>query len=145
MFRRLDRGLLCCNDSVSFCDIDHDMVPEAVVDDAEKIASEFGYKKIPIYCDERLDEDLNELDYAWDRTTGRINRGENLAFKIKEIKAGEQDWSLEYDSVEKLEDSFFKTLPQVEIPDIMMHMGDRTNMWNAFTHIKSRYIKKEKP
>ena len=70
IFRRLDRGLLCCNDSVSFCDIDHDMVPEAVVDDAEKIASEFGYKKIPIYCDERLDEVLNELDYAWDRTTG---------------------------------------------------------------------------
>lgn len=44
---------------------------EAVVDDAEKIAAEFGYKKIPIYCDERLDEVLNELDYAWDRTTGR--------------------------------------------------------------------------
>jgi hypothetical protein len=26
-----------------------------------------------------------------------------------------------------------------------MFMGDRTGMWGAFTHVKSRYIKKKKP
>lgn len=145
MFHRLDKGLLCCNDSVTYCDVDHDMVAESVVDDVEKIAEKFGYNKIPVYCDERLDEVLDELDRAWDRTTGRINRGENQAFKIKNTKSGQQDWSLGYDGVEKLEDSFFKTLPQMEIPDIMMHMGDRTNMWDMFTHIKSRYNLKRKP
>jgi hypothetical protein len=134
MYHRLDKNLLCCNDSVTYCDVDHDLVAESVVDDAKKIANEFGYKKIPVYCDERLDEVLDELDRAWERTTSRINRGENQSFKIKETKSGEQDWSLGYDGVEKLEDSFFKTLPQVEIPDIMMHMGDRTNMWDVFTH-----------
>ncbi len=76
---------------------------------AEKIANQFGYKKIPVYCDDHLDEVLDELDRAWDKTTNRINRGENPSFKIKETKSGEQDWSLGYDSVEKLEDSFFKT------------------------------------
>lgn len=145
MYHRLDKNLLCCNDSVTYCDVDHDLVTESVVDDAEKIANEFGYKKIPVYCDERLDEVLDELDRAWERTTSRINRGENQSFKIKETKSGEQDWSLGYDGVEKLEDSFFKKLPQVEIPDIMMHMGDRTNMWDVFTHMKSRYNVKTKP
>lgn len=145
MYRRLDKGLLCCNDSVSYCDIDHDLVSESLVDDAEKIATEFGYLKIPIYCDQRLDDAVNELNSAWDKTTGRIRRGENLAFNIKETKSGEQDWSLSYDSVEKLDDSFFKTLPQVEIPDIMMHMGDRTDMWSVFTHMKTRYNVKVKP
>lgn len=53
MYRRLDKGLLCCNNSVSYCDIDHDLVSEEVIDDAEKIANEFGYLKIPIYCDQR--------------------------------------------------------------------------------------------
>ena len=145
MYRRLDKGLLCCNDSVTYCDIDHDLVSEDVVDNVEKIANEFGYKKIPIYCDQRLDDVLQELDRAWTRTTGRITRGENLAFKIKETKSGEQDWSLSYDASEKLDDNFFSTVPQVEIPDIMMHMGDLTDMWGAFTHMKTRYNHKTKP
>ena len=45
MYRRLDKGLLCCNDSVTYCDIDHDLVNENVVDNVEEIANEFGYKK----------------------------------------------------------------------------------------------------
>ena len=69
MYHCLDKGLLSCNESVSYCDIDHDLVSEAVVDDVEKIAIEFGYPKIPIYCDKRLDDALTELDEAWDRTT----------------------------------------------------------------------------
>jgi hypothetical protein len=65
------------------------------------------------------------LDATWDRTTKRINGGENSAFNIKEMKTGEQDWSLGYDSLDKLDDAFFRTLSQVEIPNIMMYIGDR--------------------
>ena len=145
MYRRLDKGLLCCNESVSYCDIDHDLVSDAVVDNVEKIAIEFGYSKIPIYCDQRLDEALTELDDAWDKTTKRISLGENTGFLIKEIKPGEYDWTLTYDSSEHLDDSFFKTLPQVEIADIVMYIGDRTQMWNSFSHMKTRYTKRKKP
>ncbi|TXL02195.1 transposase, partial [Methylococcaceae bacterium CS1] len=122
MYRRLDKGLLCCNESVSYCDIDHDLISDALVDDVEKIANEFGYPKIPIYCDERLDAALMTLDSTWNRTTKRISDGENLAFNIKEMKTGEQqDWSLGYDSLNKLDDAFFRRLSQVEIPSIMMY------------------------
>lgn len=145
MYRRLDKGLLCCNESVSYCDIDHDLINDALVDDVEKIANEFGYPKIPIYCDERLDIALTTLDTTWDRTTKRITGGENTAFKIKETKTGEQDWSLDYDSLDKLDDAFFRTLSQVEIPNIMMYIGDRIDMWRSFTHMKSRYNKKKTP
>ena len=145
MYRRLDKGLLCCNESVSYCDIDHDLISDALVDDVEKIANEFGYPKIPVYCDERLDAALMTLDATWDRTTKRINGGENSAFNIKEMKTGEQDWSLGYDSLDKLDDAFFRTLSQVEIPNIMMYIGDRIGMWRAFTHMKTRYNKKKTP
>lgn len=145
MYRRLDKGLLCCNDSVSYCDIDHDLINDAVVDDVEKIANEFGYPKIPVYCDERLDAALVALDTTWDKTTQRISGGENAAFNIKEMKTGEQDWSLSYDSLDKLDDAFFRTLTQVEIPNIMMYIGDRINMWRSFTHMKTRYNKKKTP
>jgi Tn3 transposase DDE domain len=145
MYRRLDKGLLCCNESVSYCDIDHDLVNDALVDDIEKIAEEFGHPKIPIYCEQRLDDALTMLDNAWDGTTKRINLGENAAFNIRENKAGEQDWSLGYDSKDSLDDAFFRTLSQVEIPDIMMHIGDRINMWQSFTHMRTRYNKRKKP
>ena len=145
MYRRLDKGLLCCNESVTYCDIDHDLISDSLVDDVEKIANEFGYPKIPVYCDERLDAALMTLDATWDRTTKRISGGENSAFNIKEMKMGEQDWSLGYDSLDKLDDAFFRTLSQVEIPNIMMYIGDRIGMWRSFTHMKTRYNKKKTP
>ncbi|CDZ79355.1 Transposase, TnpA family [Legionella massiliensis] len=146
MYRRLEKGLLCCNESVSFCDIEHDLIDAAMVDDVEKIASEFGYSKIPVYCDERLDEALNELDTTWDKTTARIGNSENAAFNVREIKtSGKDDWSLNYDSLDKLDDAFFRTLTQVEIPDVMMYIGERINLWQSFTHMKTRYNKKKAP
>lgn len=110
MYRRLEKGLLCCNDSISYCDIDHDLISDAIVDDVEKIANEFGYAKIPVYCHARLDAALATLDAAWNKTTTRINEGKNPAFNIKEMSTGEQIWSLNYDSSDKLDDAFFRTL-----------------------------------
>ena len=145
MYRCLGKGLLCCNESVSYCDIDHDLVNDKVVDDVEKIALKFGYPKIPIYCDKRLDDAIKELDEAWDRTTKRISLGENAGLTIKETKVGEQEWTLIYDNSEPLENAFFKTLSQVEIADIMMYVGDYINMWDSFTHMRTRYTKRKKP
>lgn len=145
MYRQLDKGLLCCNESISYCDIDHDLIEDALVDDVEKIAKEFGYPKIPIYCDQRLDDALSMLDNTWDRTINRIKRGENEGFHIKQTKTGAQEWVLSYDSLDKLDDAFFKTLPQVGIADIMMHIGDKINMIDSFSHMRTRYNKRKKP
>jgi hypothetical protein len=37
IYHEIDRGRLYCNDSVSYCDIDVDLVDDALVDDAERI------------------------------------------------------------------------------------------------------------
>lgn len=145
MYRHLEQGQLCCNDSVSYCDIDHDLVDDHLVDDVEKIAAEFGYPRIPIFCDEHLDEMMNSLDETWDITTERLRLGQNTGFKIKETQTGEQDWSLRYDSKEELDDAFFKTVSQVELLDILMFVGDQADTWNTFTHMKHRYNKKKRP
>jgi len=145
MTDEIDRGRLYCNDSVSYCDIDTDLVDDALVDDVEKIAAEFGYPKIPIYCEQRLDEALKELNDAWERTTHNIRENNNPGFNVRETKTGQQHWSLLYDSVEKLDDAFFKNLPKVDIANIVMFIGDRIGMWSAFTHMKDRYTKRKKP
>ena len=145
MYHHLDRGRLCCNESVSYCDIDCDLVNNALVDNVEKIAAEFGYPKIPIYCDQRLDDAIKTLDEAWETTTENINKNNNPGFNIKVNKDGHKEWSLLYDSSEPLDDAFFKTLPKVEIADIIMFIGDRIGIWNGFTHMKDRYIKRHIP
>ncbi|CAO5682395.1 MAG: Tn3 family transposase ISPsy30 [Holosporales bacterium] len=144
MYRSLNNGLLCCNESVSYCDIDNDLVSDSVVDDVENIAKRFGFSKLPIYCDKRLDDALQELDAAWDKTISRINNNENKEFIITETKTDEKVWKLEYDTSKKLDDAFFKDLSQIEIADIVMYIGDKINIWESFTHMKSRYIKKKK-
>lgn len=145
VYHEIDRGRLYCNDSVSYCDIDTDLVDDALVDNVEQIAAEFGYPKIPIYCDKRLDEALKALNDAWERTTHNIRENNNPGFNVRETKTGQQHWSLLYDSVEKLDDAFFKKLPKVDIASIVMFIGDRVGMWNAFTHMKDRYTKRKKP
>lgn len=145
VYHRLGRGKLVCNDSVSYCDIEFDLVDDALVDNVEEIAHKFNYPKIPFYCKNRLDEILLELHYAWNNTVDNINSGRNHGFKFKEIKGGENEWSLLYDASEKLDDSFFKGLPKTSIANIMMFIGNITNMWGEFEHIKDRYVKKKKP
>ena len=93
-----------------------------------------------------FDEDIFALDKAWDVTTQNIQSGHNLGFNLKkENQHGQSEWSLLYDSSEKLDDAFFKTLSKVEIADVVMFIGDLINMWDGFSHIKGRYIKRIKP
>jgi len=145
IYHEIERGRLYCNDSLSYCDIDTDLVDDALVDAVDQIAADFGFPKIPIYCDQRLDDALQELNDAWIRTTGNILENNNPGFSLKEAKGGQPQWSLLYDSVETLDDAFFKNLPKVEIANIIMFIGDLIDMWSAFTHMKDRYTKRKKP
>ena len=143
MCHQLERGRLCCNESVSFTDIDHELVSVDVVENVDEIALKFGFHKIPIYCGQRLDQVLALLDEAWDRVPGNIQSGKNQGFKIKDAK--KKTWTLLYDASEKLEDAFFKKLPKVAVADVLGFMGSHSHFWNAFTHMKDRYTKKKKP
>lgn len=143
MCHQLERGRLCCNESVSYMDIDHDLVDMAIVENADEIALKFGFPKIPGYCEKRLDEALVLLDEVWNRATKNIQSGKNQGFKIKDVK--KNTWTLLYDTSEKLEDAFFKKLPKVAVADVLTFMGGNSHFWNAFTHMKDRYTKKKKP
>lgn len=145
MYHLIDRGKLCCNASVSYCDIDCDLVNDAIVDNVESIAFEFGYPKLPIYCEGRLEESLAALDQAWCRTTYNIRMGQNAGIHLKETAEGKFEWRLLYDSSEKLEDTFFKNLTKVDIADVVMFIGEKSDVWGCFTHLKDRYTKRKKP
>lgn len=142
MCHQLERGRLCCNESVSFTDIDHELVSVDVVENVDEISIRFGFHKIPIYCEQRLDQVLALLDEAWDRVPDNIQSGKNEGFKIKDAK--KKTWTLLYDASEKLEGAFFKKLPKVAVADVLTFMGGHSHFWGAFTHMKDRYTKKKK-
>lgn len=133
MYHQLDRGRLFCNDSVSYGDIDNDLIDDALVDDVEKIAAKFGYPKIPVYCDGRLDDAIKMLDDTWDKTVKNIRLELNTGLNLMETKDGKQLWSLLYDASDKLDDTFFKSLPKVEIANVVMFIGDLIGMWDSFS------------
>ena len=142
MYHHLDRGRLFCNDSVSYCDLECDLVPDEIVDDVEAIAKKFGYQKIPIYCDAHLDKMLDELDTAWDRTAEAISSGTNEGINIS-IENNIVTWSLLYDTSDELEDQYLSNLPKVEIPNLIKFIGDLVGMWSKFSHAKTRGLKRK--
>jgi TnpA family transposase len=143
----ITKGRLVCNDSLSYSDLDNDLVPDYLVDNAEEIATRFGYYKIPVYCDSRLDEALKDLDLAWTETNANIDNGINKGIEVTKNagQEGNTSWKLLYEAKQKLEDSFFSNLPKVEIADLFKFTADLIHLWGGFTHIKHRYIKRQKP
>jgi TnpA family transposase len=143
LYHHLDRGRIFCNDSVSYRDIDADLVPEDMLDKADKIAQQYGYHKIPIYCSTHLDQKLLELNNKWKAFTHNIKN--NKVITIITNKDGSLSWQLNYETSEKLDNSFYHNVSKSDIADILAFVNDTWNIFEGFTHIKGRYIKKIKP
>ena len=141
----LDRGRMFCNDSVTYRDIDCDLVSDEMVENVKEIAAKFGYHKIPIYCDQRLDDLLKELDDTWEEVTNNIQAGTNSGIKIDTDEEGKTTWRLTYDASSKLDDSFFRDVDKLDIADAFMFIDSKTNAFDKFEHIKARYVKRTKP
>lgn len=145
MFHHIDKGRLYCNDSISYKDFDLDLIPEENIEKSLEIAEKFGYYKIRNYCDQRLDDALEDLDKALIRTNANIKSGANKHIKISINEDGTRSWDLIYEAKEQISDRFFANLPKIEIADLFKFIGDKMNLWEGFNHIKPKYIKRQKP
>ena len=63
-------------------------MPDVLVDNAVEICEEYGYKKIPVYCDERLDQALTDLENAWIQTNKNIADGTNKSIELETDEKG---------------------------------------------------------
>ena len=121
------------------------LVADEMVDKADEIATKFGYQKIPIYCDERLDDLLTELDEAWEVVTNNIKTGTNTGIKVEISDNRTTTWQLNYDAGSKLDDSFFRNVNKLDIANMFTFIDNMTNAFDGFEHIKGRYVKRTKP
>ena len=130
---------------MSYCELEADLVDDALVDKADEIAGELGYDKIASYCDERLDVMLNALESAWQKTNSNIANGQNTGIKIEENDKGIKTWSLTYDADETIPTGFFDEAQQVDIADVFKLMGDKLDLWSKYLPLKDRYTKIKEP
>ena len=143
IYHHLYRGRVFCNDSVSYRDIDADLIPENMVEKALETVKQYGYTKIAIYCSEHLDQKLSELTHAWQNLYKNIDN--NKGINIIHMPDGSIEWQLNYDTSEKLDDVFFKNIPKLDVADIFIFIDSIMHIFEGFTHIKGRYLKRLKP
>lgn len=143
MARNIDYGRMFCHDSVSFADLEDDLVDDSWVDNMENLVKETGYTKLLDYCGSRLDDLADELNDAWIRTNQRIAENENTGLTITTDQQGETHWTLSDDGDENKASDFFNGLELRDIADAIKDMGDRITIWPTFQHKLFRYIKQK--
>jgi TnpA family transposase len=143
LFNALDAGTLSCPDSISYKSLYDDLVSDDIVDRADEIAKHYGYPKIPVYCDERLDELEKLLHDTWIMTNSNIENGHNTGIKLQpENKT--KPWILTYDANEsEYNEPFFDAIDKIEITELLAFISEKTGFLEAFTHIKPRYSKQK--
>ncbi len=141
IYNAFDSGTLFCPDSCSYKDLKDDLVSDKVVDNVEEITKQYGYDKIPIYCDEHLDYILNLNHEAWIRTNSNIDDGTNTGIHIEDGDSKE-NWTLSYEANEsEYKEKFFNSVDKIDITDLLLFISDKAKLWSKFTHIKPRFSK----
>lgn len=140
IYNAFDSGTLFCPDSHSYKNLKDDLVSDEVLDNIENIAEQYGYSKIPIYCDEHLDN-ISKLNHeAWIRTNNNINKGLNIGFNL--LNSDNSTWSLSYDTDNSTyKENFFSSVNKIDITDLLLTISDKASLWKKFTHIKPRFSK----
>jgi hypothetical protein len=84
MYYAIDVGTLFCSESISYKSLKDDLVSDDILETVEEMAKKYGYPKIPIYCDQRLDE-LEKLAHeTWLNTNENIASGKNTGIRIED-------------------------------------------------------------
>ena len=141
MYHAIDVGTLFCSESISYKSLKDDLVSDDILEVVEETAKKYGYPKIPIYCDQRLDE-LEKLAHeTWLNTNENIASGKNTGIRIED-EDSKKPWTLTYDAhEEEYQEPFFNGAQKIEIANLLTFIANKTDLWDQFKHIKPRYSK----
>jgi len=146
LFYALDNGRAYCNESVSFADLEDDLIDDSFVDKADEISEKLGYPGIADYCDGRLEALTTEVESCWTTTNQHIEDGQNESISIKKDEKDITTWSLTYPTqTDDDETVFFDSVQQSDIIDLLKLIGDILKIWPYFKPLKDYYAKNRMP
>lgn len=136
--KAINKGRIHCNESIRHKSLKADLIDDATWANKEELIKNFGYKNITLDCGKRLDELEQRLHEKILRVNERISSGDNQYF----VQEDNGQWHLKYQSIsDEVNHKFFTKVKKRSIIEIMHFVNEATNFTEAFTHLRTRYVK----
>ena len=137
----LEAGDIFCRDSIRFRSFEDDLINDQQWQQKKKLIDDTGLSILNRPIQEHLSELKQRLEDRIAEVNRRIISGENKYFKIISRNRHSR-WTLQYphDS-DPVNHSFFDTLKQIEIGNILHFVNQQCNFIDAFEHVLGRYTK----
>ena len=79
----LKTGQMYCEDSLSYCNIESDLMAKVNHEEAITIANKYGFDEVPDYGDKQLNKLLGELDKEWKQLAITLQNPTQNGIKIE--------------------------------------------------------------
>ena len=140
----LESGDIFCRDSINFKSFEDDLINDIQWQQKEKLITDTGLTVLNQPIHDHLVELEHILETRITEVNQRIALGNNEHFQIKK-RGGHSHWTLQYVSdPESINHSFFDSLKQIEIGNILHYVDKQCHFIDAFEHILGRYAKQNK-
>jgi TnpA family transposase len=136
---RLQAGDISCNDSVSFRNLDDDLVDDNTFQHRHAIFTQHGLEVANRPIREQLDELGARLNERFDAVNRQILDGKNAFVRLRD---GRIEWKRAVRSQEPLpHEPFFDCLERIDIDTLLLAVDRRCGFMEAFEHVLGRYQK----
>ena len=137
----IDAGDIYCSESVKFRSFEDDLIDDPTWQKKDLLIKQANLPILSLPVETHLDELENKLEESLREVNRRISDKENKSFEKKQQSSR---WSLKYPAkLENDSDSFFDTLTQIDLFQVLRFADSKTDFISSFTHLRGKYAKQK--
>jgi TnpA family transposase len=135
----LDAGDMNCRESLKFRSFEDDLIDNKTWEQKEVLLEQLNLSILSQPIELHLQELEEQLEEKLAQVNRRIAKQENESFNPKGSR-----WSLKYPTQnETNSDSFFDSMPQIDLYQVLRFVHQQTNLLDSFTHLRGKYVKQQ--
>ncbi len=141
MVNAINAGDINCSESLKFRSFEDDLIDDRTWQKKDLLIKQANLPILSEPIETHLEKLEKRLEESLRETNRRILNKDNESF---EKKKNSSRWSLKY--LAKLEndaDSFFDTLTQIDLYQVLRFVHNKTDFISSFTHLRGKYAKQK--
>lgn len=139
---RVEAGEIYCRDSIRFRSFEDDLLDDDQWQNKERLIENANLPILKDSITTHLEFLKETLENQIERVNERIISAENKHLVFKSGNS-QNRWVLEYPAkVDGVNDSFFDSIPQVNLHNVLRFVHWNTGFMDSFEHLLGRYVKK---
>jgi hypothetical protein len=128
-----------CSESLKFRSFEEDLIDDRNWQKKDLLIKQVNLPILSLPVETHLDEFENKLEESLREVNRRISDKENKSFEKKQQSS---PWSLKYPAkLETDSDSFFDTLTQIDLFQVLQFVDSKTDFISSFKHLRGKYAK----